>query len=110
MGDNLAFNARYVMTGANDIKTSGESMKSAFESLSQGWHPTTALEAQNPAGTGEDGAEFRKWYDAAKKDLIDQGKEISGYVVQIAQSTNTALASFVKTDLESADDLKIEDL
>jgi hypothetical protein len=110
MGDSVAFNARYVLTGASDIKTSGASMKSAFEALDAAWHPIVNFEANSPAGPDEAGAEFDGWYKPMKKDIIDMGKEISGYVVDIARNTELAIASFVKADLDSANDLKIEDL
>lgn len=108
MGTNLSFNAKYVVTGSADIRSSGHSIKDAFNALKLDADPIAALEGQHPAGNDSTGQQFLKWYNDFKADIIKQGAEVGDYVADVADNTDMAVAEFVKTDLDNAADLKVE--
>jgi hypothetical protein len=108
MSSNLVFNAKYVVTGTADIKASGQAMTDAFNRLKNAGSPITALENQRPGGDDDAGQEFVKWYTEFKQQIVEQGAEVGEFVVELAKNVDLAVASFVKTDLDSAAALKVE--
>jgi hypothetical protein len=108
MSSNLAFNAKYVVTGTADIKASGQAMTDAFNKLKTAGAQITTLENGHPEGDDDTGQEFKKWYGEFKQQIIDQGAELGEFVVELANNVDLAVASFVKTDLDSAASLKVE--
>ncbi|MBT8226698.1 MAG: hypothetical protein HKP61_07460 [Dactylosporangium sp.] len=106
MSNNLWFDARQVVAGTADLKASGQAIGDAISELDGATAPVSALDAGHPAGTDATGQEFEQWYATFKAHIIAQGKELGEIVTELGTSAELALAQFVKTDLESAADLR----
>jgi hypothetical protein len=83
MGTELAFAAKYMLRGTAEVRASRRALMDALNSL------------KSP------GEEF-------KQQIVEQGAEVGELVVEPAKNVNLVVASFVKTDLDSAANLKIE--
>ena len=108
MANNLWFDSRGVIAGTSDMKASGKELSEAFTKLNDAGSRLAALAAEKPAGTDDTGTEFEKTYNELLTGLVKQGKEVGELVTGVGGDAEKALAIFTKTDLESADDLKLD--
>jgi hypothetical protein len=107
MANNLWFDSRGVIAGTADLKASGKELSDAFTKLNNAASRIASLSAEKPAGTDETGTEFDKTHAELLDGLVKQGKEVGELVTSLGADAEKALAFFTKTDLESADDLKL---
>lgn len=108
MSNNLWFDSRGVIAGTSDLKASGKELTEAFDKLTDAGTHVTTLAAEKPAGTDDTGTEFEKTYNELLDGLVKQGKEVGELLTGVGGDAEKALALFTKTDLESADDLKLD--
>lgn len=106
MASELSLNAKYVVNGTADIRASGQALSTEAAGIKTG--QISNLDAGKPAGTDDTGNQFEQWYHQRKDDIAKMMADTSEYIVDFANNADMAVASFVKTDLDSADALKIE--
>ncbi|MFC7528567.1 hypothetical protein [Actinoplanes sp. GCM10030250] len=108
MSNNLWLDARGVAAGTADLKASGDDLKSKFTELAAATSRINDLAAAKPAGTDETGTEFDKTHQELLAGFIEQGKQVADVIKGLGLDAEQALVFFTKTDLESADDLKLD--
>jgi hypothetical protein len=108
MSNNLWFDARGVVAGTADIKASGTELTSKFTELANAAARINDLVAAKPAGTDDTGTEFDTAHTKLMAGLVEQGKQVGDLVKGLGEDAEMALAMFTKTDIESADDMKLD--
>jgi hypothetical protein len=108
MSNNLWFDARGVVAGTADLKASGAELTAKFTELANAAARINDLVAAKPAGTDDTGTEFDTTHQKLMAGFIEQGKQVGELVKGLGQDGEMALAMFTKTDLESADDMKLD--
>lgn len=108
MSNYLWFDSRQVISGTTDLVTTGNTVKTEFKKLT-GLSRIAQLEQGDPAGTDDTGQEFQKWYDQFKATIMQQGDQVGDAIVELGTTTEKILAMFTAIDLESAEDLQLDE-
>ena len=107
MSNNLWYDPRGVVAGTADIKASGTELTARFTELATAAARINDLVAAKPAGTDDTGTEFDAAHQKLMAGFVEQGKQVGDLVKGLGVDAEMALAMFTRTDLESADDLKL---
>lgn len=107
MSNNLWYDPRGLVAGTADIKASGTELTAKFTELAAATARINDLVAAKPAGTDDTGTEFDSAHQQLMAGFIEQGKQVGDLVRDLGVDAETAMAMFTRTDLESADDLKM---